>query len=899
MTTGRTFFTSLRTQILPSKLALTFLGMLVVAMAATPLFATVGGLEIVPSSVTATVGTTFDPVNGVSVTFRWTTQHPGNSIVIIENSVDYWANNNSPVRQVVQNDNVTSHVVVVDHFPAYSSYATWGYYVATHASTGTWASYPGPATAACGVPPAPGCGGSYKTFTMPTAPTNPNGSLVFTMWPIGGQNVYQGNPTMSPACSPVLKSSDECNDLYIALQPNLLSGPANRLVQMQTPVVTNTDTGQVVTDNSITSQYLCSVTAPSNPPPSGWDGDYTSSSVCSNGTVGSVNTMLRLRVNSQAVPGHYQFTGKFQAQYGGSNYGNPVSVKYNFTVLPTAAFTSTNPTTFPPIVNLAAWQSNMVNLNPYSRQGLPYRSAEWWCSNNTDTNPWWSLDNGNFTGYFDIPSSNYFVGWNYDGGRVYQQIADYDYNTPGMQGYLNQNEREGWKRCAELAMEPYKDTALATKGGFLLEPNQFAYGLAMNYLRTGDPTDQAAVEVLAHNKTWNFSYSGSVYAQSMRVTAYMLDDRLAAEIAGEARNNAFVPRTVDILLGYLDQAYNLSVNNPNQQSFDTHPFQLGLVMEALITYYELDKAEGNVPDARIPLEIQKTLDWLESTQYIPSTHLFAYQVYDLPANPALVAGTLYQASELNDLVSNPFAWLWYNTNNSTYQTEGDDLFNHVFDSAGGSGVLVGSGWTWSVKEFNQVYKGSFDYVRWRTGHNPDGSPATETVQAASNPCDNGTNPCNAPWTDYTAPVQFEWWPGFGSTLPVVYPYTVQAPSLKATSATFWFNTFKPNTTVTIYYGTSAPGTCNLNNPQPPNCMQAYPNFGFQQMLSANYANHSGAVMGVQDQTAMLQGVTNIYDEAITITGLAPNTTYHWRPLTTDANGNQAAYHDQTFTTPAH
>jgi hypothetical protein len=322
-------------------------------------------------------------------------------------------------------------------------------------------------------------------------------------------------------------------------------------------------------------------------------------------------------------------------------------------------------------------------------------------------------------------------------------------------------------------------------------------------------------------------------------------------------------------------------------------------MEALIDYYELDVAEGNVPDARIPLEIKKTLDWYSANQYVPSTHTLYYQVYDLPADPSLVGGCLFGCTSLNNLIAPAYAWYWSISGNSTYQTEGDDLFNHVFDDAGGAGQLVGGGWTWSVKEFNQVYKWSFDYVRWRSGQNPDGSsPAVGTVQAAANPCDNGSNPCVAPWTDYTTPTQYLWVAGAGTAPPIVYPTTVASPIVTATSATFGLNTYKPSTTLTVYYGTAAPGTCNLNNPQPPYCMQPFPNFGFQQMLSAGYTNQSATTMGTQDQTALGQGVTNVYDEFVTITGLSPNTTYHWRPLLTDALGNMAAFHDQTFTTAA-
>jgi hypothetical protein len=437
-------------------------------------------------------------------------------------------------------------------------------------------------------------------------------------------------------------------------------------------------------------------------------------------------------------------------------------------------------------------------------------------------------------------------------------------------------------------MEPYKDMTIGTGGGFVQEPNQFPFGMAMHYLRTGDASYQTAVNLLANNEAYDVYYSGSVYAESVRVSAYMMDDRLANEIIGVPRDKAFMLRTVDVMLGYLDQSYNLSFSNPNQQGYNIHPFMVGLAMEALITYYELDLAEGNTPDARIPLEIKKTLDWLEATQYIPSTHTFAYGAYDVPKNPALVSGTLYQATELNDLVATAYAWYWYQTNNTTYLTEGDDLFSNVWDSAGGQTIGGDSGWTYSVKEYNQIYKWSFDYVRWRSGKNADGtSPPVETVLAAA-------NPYGGAWTDYTTPVQFEWAAGDDGNPPAINP-VLTLPVVGATTATVWLNVFKPGTTLTVYYGTAAPGTCDINNPQPPNCMQPYPNFGFLQMLNANY-NQSDPTTAFPDQVALGQGIPNIYDATVTLTGLTPNTIYHARYLTTDTSGNMAAYYDQEFVT---
>lgn len=868
---------------------------------ATPLLASVDSGEIIPSSVYAQPSTTYDPVNGYSVTFYWQTVHPGNSIVIIENDINYQQNNNSPSRQIIQNDSTTNHVVVVDHFPGYHVAQTWAYYVASYVGLAQpycpnareaichrWATYPGPATPNCSSPPAPGCGGNYSTFDLWTLP-NPDNPLVFTLWPVGALNVYQGDPTQQPACTPTSKSSRECNDLYAVLQANQMDGPPGAAVFMQFPTITNLDTGQIVTDNSITAQYLCDLDAPSNPPPQGWDGDYETSGLCYNGTIFSINTTLRLRVNSQAIPGHYQFTGKFQGWLNGGPAGQATNVAYNFTVLPTASFTATPPSTFPAIAGLSTWQNNMVNF-----QAPPNSSnADFWCTSVTDTNPWYSLDNGNFSGYQDIPAGYYFEDWNYDGGRVYQQVNDYDQWI--IQQYKQTDPNE-WNRCAELALDPYGNTSVGTAGGFVQEPNQFPYGLAMNYLRTGNSLYQQAVDYLAHSPAYNIFYSAPVYATSIRVSAYMMDDRLADEITGRPRVNAFMLRGVDVMIGYLDQSYNLSFSNPNQQEYDIHPFMVGLAMEALITYYELDLAEGNTPDARIPLEIKKTLDWLEATQYIKQTHSFAYGAYDLPENPNLVSGTDFDDSELNDLVATAWAWYWSKTGNNTYLSQGDDLFSNVWWSAGGQNGGGDGGWAWSVKEYNQVYKWSFDYVRWRSGENPDGtSPAISSVLPAA-------NAYTGPWPDYTTPVQFIWNPiGYEglsvATLdPKLEDFANTVVTVTGTTATFYLNVFKPNTTMTVYYGTQQPPICNPSDPQPPYCMQPYPNFGFLTMLQASYPNSSQPGLEVQDALALSEGITNIYDETVTVTGLQPNTTYHWTPLTTDANGNMAAYHDQSFTT---
>ena len=63
-----------RRQMLTLPLLCLIFGVLVVR----PSSATVDSGEIIQSSVSATVSSTYDPVNGYSVTFQWQTFHKGN-----------------------------------------------------------------------------------------------------------------------------------------------------------------------------------------------------------------------------------------------------------------------------------------------------------------------------------------------------------------------------------------------------------------------------------------------------------------------------------------------------------------------------------------------------------------------------------------------------------------------------------------------------------------------------------------------------------------------------------------------------------------------------------------------------------------------------------------------------
>src|SRR5207302_11359528 len=122
----------------------------------------------------------------------------------------------------------------------------------------------------------------------------------------------------------------------------------------------------------------------------------------------------------------------------------------------------------------------------------------------------------------------------------------------------------------------------------------------------------------------------------------------------------------------------------------------GLTAEALIGYYQ------KTNDPRIFLAIKTAMDWLWANAWVPSNQAFWYQNWVPDPSQPLPATTV--APDLNLLIAPAYAWLYQMTGDTTYRDEGDQIF------AGGvaGAYLAGS------KQFNQNYKWSFDYVKWRT-----------------------------------------------------------------------------------------------------------------------------------------------------------------------------------------
>lgn len=264
--------------------------------------------------------------------------------------------------------------------------------------------------------------------------------------------------------------------------------------------------------------------------------------------------------------------------------------------------------------------------------------------------------------------------WYYDGIRVFYQIADYT------------NDRS-WERCARWVREVYRSYVMQNDGmvgGWRV----FADGLSELYWREADRRSRrAALRLATHS---NFANSEEITSYTVnREVAFLMEALLRSRELGRPQTTRLT-ELVQAALGHLDQ-WTLS-----ESSLYVHPFQVAVTSEALIRY------NSAIGDARILPAISRAANWLWENAWDPERKAFVY-VYcrDASISPECSKGP---APDLNLLIAPLFGWLYHETGAAIWRERGDQIF-----AQGVSGAWLDGG-----KQFNQNYRWSFDYIRWRT-----------------------------------------------------------------------------------------------------------------------------------------------------------------------------------------
>jgi hypothetical protein len=285
--------------------------------------------------------------------------------------------------------------------------------------------------------------------------------------------------------------------------------------------------------------------------------------------------------------------------------------------------------------------------------------------------------------------------WYYDGAWVAYQIADY---TGTNQAY--------WQQCAQKSESIYRPHVLAssnTMGGWRV----FPHGLYEDFQRTGDATSRQAALLLAqspwakdNNALWlEHGIPAVDHSTYTRAIAYALNAHMIAERLGEP-HRAWGDRLMEGLLEHIDRWF-ITKDAPSLKFF-----MVGLNLEALISWYDLH------PDARIPPAVKIALDglwtyWNATGKYFPYCRVVRV---NSPLGPPEADcnddfGSVNRV--LNNLIGHAYAWHYRLTGDVTSRDRGDQVF------AGAAAYAKESGGGGSGKEFSQLYRSSFRYVRDR------------------------------------------------------------------------------------------------------------------------------------------------------------------------------------------
>ncbi len=318
----------------------------------------------------------------------------------------------------------------------------------------------------------------------------------------------------------------------------------------------------------------------------------------------------------------------------------------------------------------------------------------------------------------------------YDGQRVFYQIAEYtgqqelwyDYAQEAKRIYLNYvaNRINNWSGL-DYSIPGYR---------------RFSHGLYMDWVRVNSPDIMESIIKIRDNpafsnpEQWGYDNPNQTWYWSnySREVAYALSSHIMAERAGNPRNEIRVPIFIDMALNHINEWVTGSRGNPDSDTHRFAPFMAGLTAEALIDYYKWEIEQGHNPDNTIPDALKQLADYMWTATVYDGvnqgepmwiadiggtgyphndqggTGVGAFRYEDRENPISAIDGTELLSPELNLLIAPLYAWVFKHFGDITYIERGDLIWEGGVDLSN-----VG----WNTKIYNQNYRWSFDYIKWR------------------------------------------------------------------------------------------------------------------------------------------------------------------------------------------
>lgn len=573
--------------------------------------------------------------------------------------------------------------------------------------------------------------------------------------------------------------------------------------------------------------------------------------------------------------------------------GDPVTLAYKFSVDSPAQFTVTAPTVFPPIPNLTgatfvagAFGPGLCENVKSNNQAGFYLNADLTAESSND-DPWdtYTYDGNRVfketaerldgvTGGTWQPSHDYSNGDIIVSGGFTQMVR-----SPGKSGanppnfnsqpggytldwgltWINSGNKEYWTECSEIVGQQYLNWAVnVARWAGTQEWNIFPWGMYMDFLRQGDVLNEncdGGPTCSGLNATSNLRFTANIltypapgfkdesftysYYENqtglIRALPYNTNVLLADWLETGVQPTNELKKRVDLLIQTIPEAINYNPSGPGSAymcCYSASDWNVGLWAMSLINTYNVETYMNSNPDARIPIELMKLLDWFYSTQVnlLGNDNSFPYQPWAVPYNCSIFQNGCQQPfGSLNGLVAPAYAWL-----GAVY---GDSCKLPVsgvkcWDAAD---LLYSNAWaayTGSAKNFNQLFQDFSNYVGWRSG----------TMQGTDSYVLPAHNPLGDPYPDIIGPYPSG-----------AYPAKPTADNITSSTATITWYTYERAVSTVVKVGTD-PNSINMQTGCGP---------------------------------SFYTGTDNLWINTCNISGLSPSTLYYFGVGGTDAASNYA------------